>query len=105
MTTDLRQPCEYHIQFVQDVATIKETLKNIHEIISNHWKEIEKERDVVREKISLIDKHTILLNGIASEKLNSVKAAQYRVGIIVGLICSIPSFIMIALKILEMINR
>ena len=88
-----REPCEYHIQFVQDIATIKETLFNINTIISNHWSEIKS----AVEKYSGIDKkvseHTLLLEAIAKETLNTTKNSQWRIALIASAVCSIPAFI------------
>ena len=88
--------------YVEDITGIKGDIRTIKEYMTNHWNEIEKDRNVLNGKIVLIDKHELLLNGLAKEKLNSVKAAQWRVGLIAG---GIPSAIVVILKIVEMLMK
>ena len=96
-----REPCEYHIQFVQDIATIKGTLVNIDKTVSNHWGEIESAIKRYYELDKKVNEHGLLLDAIAKEKLNTTKAAQWRIALICSILCSLPSFITVIVVLLK----
>jgi len=93
MTAEKREPCEYHIQFVEDIATIKETLTNLDKTLTNHWGEIEAAIKEYHELDKKVNEHTLLLAAIAKEKLNTIKASQWRIALICSISCSLPAWI------------
>ena len=51
----------------------------------------------------LVKLETLVLTA-TNEKLNSVKASQWRIGIIVGVIIGLPSMVLVAFKIIEVMK-
>ena len=93
LTAVRNQPCNYHTEIVNTIASIKGSIQAIVEIHSNHWNEIKDTLDELKTTVRLVNGHENILKNMKEEKLNTTKNAQYRVGLIVGVIMGLITIV------------
>ena len=96
------------IEVLQDISSVKTGIINLNEHIARLDKRINgtfdtigehiKESPIYRDKIGNLETE---VKNIKGERLNTTKNAQWRIAIIVGIICGLPSMVFAILKILE----
>ena len=100
--------CPEHSQICQDIGSIKagidsidSSVKRLDDRINGSFEKIGEhitESEIFRGKVI---KHEQILKIVQEERLNTVKASQWRIGIIVGIIIAIANIIFgIIMKIL-----
>jgi len=106
--------CEEHTDVIKTLSSIEQICKatNSHidrldSRINGAFTRIEKHVDEGDKKGGfrerLVKLETLVLTA-TNEKLNSVKASQWRIGIIVGVIIGLPSMVLVAFKIIEVMK-
>ena len=107
--------CEEHTEFAKTLGRIeqigKDTIGHIDRLdkrINGAFVRIEKHVDEgdkeggFRERLVKLE---MLVVTATEEKLNSVKASQWRIGIIVGVIVALPSIVLVTFKIIEVVSK
>ena len=106
--------CEEHTDVIKTLSSIEQICKatNSHidrldSRINGAFTRIEKHVDEGDKKGGfrerLVKLETLVLTA-TNEKLISVKASQWRIGIIVGVIIGLPSMVLVAFKIIEVMK-
>ena len=106
--------CEEHTDVIKSLSRIeqicKDTSNHIDRLdsrINGAFVRIEKHVDEgdkpggFRERVVKLE---TLIFKATNEKLNSTKASQWRIGIIVGVIIGLPSMVLVAFKIIEVMK-
>ena len=101
--------CEEHTKVVSNQGEIKAGIKGIRDDIKRLDNRINGTFDTIGDHIkespeyrTKIDKMETLLGTIKQEKLNSVKASQWRIGLICG---GLPTIVLIILKAIDILMR
>lgn len=104
---EMTEPCTQ----LENIGTLKEAALFLKDAVSRLDKRINgtfdtigehiKESPYYRGKIDVLENE---IKNIKQEKNNTTKNAQWRIGIIVGLICAFPSLVMMIIQILKYLN-
>lgn len=84
---------------------LEKAVSHLHARINGTFDAIDKHIEEGKSYRNEITKLGVIVENIVQEKNNTTKASQWRVGLIVGLCCSIPTAVLVAIAIIQLVQK